>query len=236
MRKKSWFIVITVMLAVLVLAGCKLRQEAEPVPQAEQPPVSREKPAETVVAMRERPAVERDPFAPSGELPETKVLAEIRAEGRNPFERVPNVIVEPEEEPEQEPETEPEPGEEEPEPGAEPGIEPGEGTLVLQLKTLDRCWLEVLVEGERMLRTNVPKGETLAYEGNRVELQQVGRDWALDVTLNGRNLGLVSSFVDTLPRVFEFGDVQVRVSLEQRYPGGVLVGLRFEIVKQAVGG
>lgn len=162
----------------------------------------------------------RDPFAivPGGvEHEKTKVKA--GASGRDPFAAVANVLVVPL--PEEQP--------------AEPGeqvwdtVLPDSGKVRLEVATFDRCWLEVHVDQVLVLRTNVPAGSTLVWEGEgEVRLEQVGREWAVEVVVNGRSRGRLSTLVQRLLNgEYVDSEAGVLVTLERRYPGGVLVGLRF---------
>ena len=98
---------------------------------------------------------------------------------------------------------------------------------MLELSALDRCWLDVFVDGQRVLRTNVPAREYLHWQGKQVELAQVGRAWAVQVTVNGQELGLLENLVAQLENGFTVPGVEI--TLERKYPGGVLVGLRFSV-------
>jgi len=114
----------------------------------------------------------------------------------------------------------------------EQGTEGGQATenLVLELVTLERCWFDVFVDRKRVLRTNVPAKESLKWQGSLVELAQVGRAWAVLVTVNGQELGLLEELAAQL----ENGSVTVagvKVTLARKYPGGVLLGLRFSAVE-----
>ena len=100
--------------------------------------------------------------------------------------------------------------------------------VMIEVVTLDRCWLDVAVDNVRVLRTNVPVGETLKWQGQgEVRFDQVGRERAIQVKVNGKDLGRLDAFVPRLTNgsITEAG---VQISLEKTYPGGVLVGLRFK--------
>lgn len=230
--------VALLMCMVIMLAGCG-RQAAAPqgslpdVPQA----VQKEKvplildagvperdpfAAAAAAAVREKGEAAavvngRDPFAAAAASTDWQTArAAVSPGGRDPFAAGTAAELPPE----------PEVPAEEP---GEPGEVPAAGAVVVQLETLDRCWLEVFVDGRRVLRTNVPVGETLTWAGTReVVLEQVGREQAVLLVVNGRNLGRLAEVVPRLERgpVTEGG---VAISLERRYPGGVLVGLRFYI-------
>jgi hypothetical protein len=235
------------LLCIFVLAGCAAQQVVDPGTST---PAPVEEQTEQVVEIRELQAPERDPFAVAsvsepgreglvsaveveGRNPfiaaegtgRDSLAGEVVPEGRNPFSEVPNEVTVPEE---------PEIPEEPEEPGEIP-VEPGEpeepvltGNVQVWLVTLDRCWLDVLVDNVRVLRDNVPSGRTLVWDGSEVRLEQVGREQAVSVTVNGKDLGRLSVLVQRLENgSYEDREAGVRVSLERRYPGGVLVGLRF---------
>jgi len=66
-----------------------------------------------------------------------------------------------------------------------------------------------------------------------VRLEQVGREWALMLVVNGKNLGRLSAMVAELQKgPVTFPDAGVIVSLDRRYSGGVLVGLRFRALAE----
>ncbi len=178
-------------------------------------------------------------FEPSQEVEEMTVLLNQRLSvvlgvparaplGRiNPFayvtSRVPDL-------PPVEPEPEPDPIPEQP--SEPPEYDPADG-LQLTLTTLDRCWLEVWVDGRQVLRTNVNRGTTLTWTAeSEINLEQVGREWALGIILNGEDLGLAEDVAEGLtaePRLITTEGGQVEVSLERRYESHVLVGFRFRI-------
>lgn len=186
---------------------------------------------------------ERDPFLPvfGGEAAEAQP-SQVTAAGRDPFMQVDNVteppvIEAPEPEPPVTEPSEPEPTEAEPD-ETEPPDDSVEvttpGRVTLHLMTLDRCWLDVFVDNERVMRTNVPNGETLLWSGSEeITLDQVGRPGAVMVTLNGRQLGRLADMVPSLvqgPLYYDFDQTRVQITLGHRYSGGVLVGLRFTVV------
>jgi hypothetical protein len=231
MKKKSGCIVITavVLLAALLLAGCGAKEPAAPAPQA--PAVVTPPPVEVAVAVRERQQPERDPFVVAEAGAEAREMGEVEAAGRDPFAPVENVVL-PEKPDEPVVPVDPVvPPVDPPVPPDPTGVTPG--LVAVQMTAIDRCWIDVYVDNERVLRTNMPNGETLTWEGKQVRLEQVGREKALLLTLNGRYLGVVSELVPELlkgPKVYEFEGARVRVSLEHRYSGGVLVGLKFEVI------
>lgn len=160
---------------------------------------------------------------------------ELELQGRDPFKPGPKDPL-PEVRPElpTQPGPEPPPTAEEPLPQQPPLITPqppdppqtGDtgpaGQVIVKLTALDRCWLEVFVDGEHRLRTNVPRDETLVYTGKEIRLEQVGREWALLLTLGGQNLGLLQDLVPSLgkgPLSYDFEGTRVRVNLGQRYQG-----------------
>lgn len=208
--------VALLMCMVIMLAGCG-RQAA--APQGSLPDVPQAVQKEKVPLILDAGVPERDPFAAAAAAASTDwqtARAAVSPGGRDPFAAGTAAELPPE----------PEVPAEEP---GEPGEVPAAGAVVVQLETLDRCWLEVFVDGRRVLRTNVPVGETLTWAGTReVVLEQVGREQAVLLVVNGRNLGRLAEVVPRLERgpVTEGG---VAISLERRYPGGVLVGLRFYI-------
>jgi hypothetical protein len=178
---------------------------------------------------KERQQPERDPFLVAAAAADwEKKEPAVVEEGRDPFAPAPNVEV-PDVKPEEPPVT------------VDPvdPVDPGEngtapGMATVRLTALDRCWLEVLVNGQRELRTNLPRGETVTFEGKEVRLEQVGREWALVVSLNGRMLGVLSDLVPDLqrgPLTYDFEGTRVRVTLGQRYSGGVLVGVNFTVLR-----
>ncbi len=109
-----------------------------------------------------------------------------------------------------------------------------EGNISLQLLTSDMCWLEVFVDGEQVVRKNVPAGTLLGWEASRsIRLEQVGREGAVSLTLNGNDLGRLSSLSSQLQSkelVYSAGNHRIRASMERRYDYGVLVGLEFAAI------
>ena len=87
--------------------------------------------------------------------------------------------------------------------------------LVLELSALDRCWLDVFVDGQRVLRTNVPAREYLHWQGKQVELAR-GRAWAVQVTVNGQELGLLENLVAQLENGFTVPGVEITLSASIR--------------------
>lgn len=166
----------------------------------------------------------RDPFAMAAAAERTRESSRVRETGRNPF-------VEASQGGEQQ-EPEPEPPEEPVIPGEPVDVQPP-GVVLVELRTTDRCWLDVFVDDVRVLRTNVPLGQTLSWEAERVvRLEQVGREFAMRATVNGKDYGTLGE----LARRLETGgtmvdrEAGVAISLERRYAGGVLVGLAFSAV------
>ncbi len=225
--KRSWWPVAIMVVILWGLAACG---SADPTPDpgpaesaadAEPAPVVR-----TWAPRVDVPRPERDPFAVQAAEVAERERGEIVAVGRDPFAVVGNVI---------DPSVPDPPDEVDPIDDNGEVVDPSpDGLLALSLVTVDRCWLDVRVDGERVIRTNVPVGQTLSWEGQTVLLEQVGREYAVSVTLNGRNLGILSQqLVPALldgPVVYEFDDSRVRVTLAQRYLGGVLLGLRFQVI------
>jgi hypothetical protein len=169
----------------------------------------------------------RDPFVVAGRDSDWSGEAgNVSRAGRDPFDPTGGVVAEPEPE---EPEEPDEPGEQE-EP-QEPDV-PVPDALTVQVTTLDRCWLDVFVDGVRVLRTNVPSGQTLEWTGKEVLLEQVGRDYAVNLVVNGKDYGLLQRFVLGFDGG-EFVDREagIRITLSERYTGGVLVGLRFRVLE-----
>jgi hypothetical protein len=108
------------------------------------------------------------------------------------------------------------------------------GELVVELRTVDRCWLDVFVDGARVLRTNVPSGRTLTWGAEQdVVLEQVGRDFGVQLIVNGKDYGLLSNFARQIGRD-EYIDREagVAISIRQTYSGGVLVGVRIRPIER----
>jgi hypothetical protein len=172
------------------------------------------------------PATSRDPFRVAmGPTPGGVIGAPAPETGRDPFERAANVVDLP---PDPDDEI---PPDDDPEPPDDPVVvTPGKVTL--QIQTTDICWLDIYADNVRILRTNVQAGETLTFEAEaEVRLEQVGREWALMLVVNGQNLGKLSSIVTELQKgPLTLPEAGVRISLQQRYTGGVLVGLRFTAI------
>ena len=130
-----------------------------------------------------------------------------------------------------------EPGEEEEEEEEEvvPVMEPVEGGFEVAVRTRDRCWLEVWVDGNRVVRTNVEGGTTLVWSAQReINLEQVGREWALEISLNGQPLGLAQDVAASLQggkRTIETSPGPIEVTLGQRFESRVLVGLKFAVAQ-----
>jgi hypothetical protein len=108
---------------------------------------------------------------------------------------------------------------------------PVEGGFELSVRTTDRCWLEVWVDGVRITRTNVEGGTTLVWSAKReITVEQVGREWALEISLNGQPLGLAQDVAASLEegkRTIETSPGPIEVTLGQRFESRVLVGLKF---------
>lgn len=216
---KRWIVVI---LALVLLAGVGCAKQVDPGPVVLPPTVEElvEEPLGEIIG-GEVPV--RDPFkqgALTSDWEKESALANLG--GRDPFTLAANVVVEPEP-------VEPEPQEPiNPEP-QEPTEIVLTGDVVVVLKTLDRCWLEVFVDSQQVLRTNVPVDRELTWAGkSEVRLQQVGRDYAVEVSVNGKSFGLLSELVKKMSSgVYIDRETGVRVSVENSYAGGVLVGLRF---------
>lgn len=203
---------------LLLAAGCSPGSPAGY--RGNLPPPAAEAGYESAIIGGEAPG--RDPFA-RGEAfslwaGQTDLVIAV---GRNPFA------------PSADAGTKPEPGPETDEPGvSQPAVPDGvnlTGRVNVLLKLLDRCWLEVLVDNELVLRTNVSVSTVLEYAAQgEVALRQVGRDYAVEVHVNGHNLGRLSDLVLKMSGgVYEEKEAGVRISLERRYAGGVLAGLRF---------
>jgi hypothetical protein len=161
----------------------------------------------------------RDPFTLASNASDwEKESGEIDKKGRNPFAAVPNEIIVPE------------PVDPEPVDPTDPTIPLGD--LVVELRTLTRCWLDVFVDDVRVLRTNVPSGETLRWEAKQVVLlEQVGREFGVQLLINGKDFGLLGNFAQQLGRD-EYIDREagVAITLQQKYPGGVLVGVKIRAI------
>ena len=199
------------LLLFLLLSGCG---------DVAQPPL--ESPGEALPVLTEQapeilaPALPgRNPFMPVAPFPRQRISGTVDRTGRDPFLPAP-----------QQPAA--------PEPVLPPPLVPAEretlpAGLVIALQTVDRCWLDVFVDGQRVLRSNVASGQTLRWEAEReIVLQQVGREYAVRITVNGKELGLLSHLVRRLAMGENPGQQEgVRISLERSYAGGVLVGLRF---------
>lgn len=236
-----------ILISIILLAGCAV----EPAVELNAPaPVPVEEHTEQVdVEIRELQAPERDPFAVAsasgrenlvsaveveGRNPfvavdssdRDRLVSEVEAEGRDPFSVVPNEVTVPviPEEPVDPGEIPVDPGEPE-----EPVITDG---VQVQVVTFDRCWLDVFEDNVRVLRDNVPGARTLVFNGqSEVRLEQVGREQVVSVTVNGKDLGRLSVLAQRLENgSYVDREAGVRVSLERRYPGGVLVGLRFTVL------
>lgn len=114
------------------------------------------------------------------------------------------------------------------------GETPLSAPLQVGIRVTSPTWLEVRVDGKQVLRTNVAGGSQLKYEATKqVTLQEVGREGAILLSVNGRDLGRTSTLVKELsrPKQVEAGGRTVQISLVRGYPSGVLVGLTFELVK-----
>jgi hypothetical protein len=228
---KRWAIVL--LLLMLLVGGCS--EETPPPAEMENEPQVVETEKASAVARAEAP--KRDPLAAVSGSKKTGEAAEISTEGRNPFTvekagkdwatekgkvdtsgRDPFVKgkagkpAAPAEKPPKDPT-----------PGTETPVT--EDGVTVQLTTLDRCWLEVFVDKKRVLLKNVPAAETLTWQGQKeVYFAQVGRGWAVEITVNGQKLGVLSEFAKDLkdgPQVV----AGVQISLRHIYPGEVLVGL-----------
>jgi len=207
------------LLCFLLLMGVGCRDVTPPLPETpgEALAVPTEQPPEILA-----PVVPgRDPFSVAAPSARQKKSGTVDRTGRDPFLPAP-----PEPEPiAPEPVPEPVP----PAPTEEERLSEG---LVIALQTVDRCWLDVFVDGRRVLRSNVAAGQTLRWEAEReIVLQQVGREHAVRLTVNGRDFGLLSHFAQRLAAGEDLErDAGVRISFERRHSGGVLVGLRFSAI------
>ncbi|MBS3887177.1 MAG: DUF4115 domain-containing protein [Dethiobacter sp.] len=221
MKEKG--LVILCLLFLLLSVGCGDVVQPQPEPVGETLAVQAEQKQEILA-----PAVPgRDPFSVASPSVRQKKSGAVDRTGRDPF-----LPASREPEPVEPQPTEPVPVVLEPvPPGAAEGEPLPEG-LVVALQTIDRCWLDVFVDGRRVLRSNLAGGQTLSWEAEReIVLQQVGREHAVRLTVNGRDFGLLSHFVERLAAGEELGrQAGVRISLERRHSGGVLVGLRFSAV------
>lgn len=215
-----------IFICMLLFAGCATEQAVELIAPEPAPVPVEEETKQVIVEIRELKVPERDPFAAGGESVRDILASAVELEGRNPFSEVPNEVFMPEE-----PEI--------PEEPVEPGEDPGElkepviaDSVQVQVVTFDRCWLDIFEDNVRVLRDNVPGGRTLVYNGkSEIRLEQVGREQAVSVTVNGKDLGRVSALVQQLEGgSYVNREAGVRITLEQRYPGGVLVGLRFAVL------
>ncbi|MCR3921844.1 MAG: DUF4115 domain-containing protein [Firmicutes bacterium] len=238
MMRRLWLVLL---LLTLLVSGCG--KQAPPPVDADTEPIVVQK--EKVPAIVSADVPERDPFATRSGSTSTGEAGTVPTEGRNPF-----VLASASDEWQEEQGTvdtsgrnpfvegsgeviEPPPPVEEPidDPDEPPIEEPSAGEITLEVTTLERCWLDVFVDDERVLRTNVPVGETLRWQGQQeVQLAQVGRIWAVEVTVNGQKIGLLEDLVKKLVDgpITEAG---VRISMERMYPGGVLVGLSFSAIE-----
>lgn len=119
-------------------------------------------------------------------------------------------------------------------PGIAPGETPASAPLHVGVRVTAPTWLEVRVDDKQVLRTNVAGGSQLTYRATReVTLREVGREGAVFLSVNGKDLGRASTLVKELsrPTKVEAGGHTVEISLVRRYPSGVLVGLTFALVK-----
>lgn len=231
-----------VFLALMLVAGCALLSEPEPVAdhvqwisqlaaasRAAPPEMSGRDPFLPVQApdpVSSGPRMiddrGRDPFAATGFPAPNTSNGEGNGQfwGRDPFRAAPpeGIVVVPRPEPEPDP---------------EPPVVPT-GDLTLQVRTIDLCWLDVFVDGERVLRTNVPTGQVHSWTGGEIRLEQVGREPAIILSINGQEIGRLLELAERLERgpvTLRIGSEQVRVTLSRRYGSGVLVGLRFVVAE-----
>ena len=242
---------LIILIGLVMLVGCG---QNTTVPEVEVPVEDAQEEVEREPVILDADVPQRDPFSASGSGAWEKEAGTVTVEGRDPFrvadgssdwERQngevdtsgrdpfvpvsgePDVPVEPEEPEEPDEPVEPEDPVDEPD---DPDDEvPLPDAVTVQITTLDRCWLDVFVDGTRELRTNVPQGETMEWQGSVVLFEQVGREFAVEVTVNGQDLGRLGDLVQRL----EEGPVEeagVQISLEQRFAGGVLVGLEFAVL------
>jgi hypothetical protein len=220
MKEKG--LVILCLLFLLLSVGCG--EVVQPLTEtaADELPVPVEQSPEILV-----PVVPgRDPFSAAAPYARQKISGTVERTGRDPFLPASR---EPEPEPVKPQPAEPAPVIPEPVPPGTAEEQPLPEGLLVVLETIDRCWLDVFVDGRRVLRSNVADGQTLRFEAEReIVLQQVGREHAVRLTVNGKDLGLLSQFVQRLAAGEEPGrQAGVQVRLERRHAGGVLVGLRF---------
>lgn len=218
MKEKG--LVIFFLFFLLLPVGCG--EVVQPLPEPAEQPLS--VPVEQLPEILAPVVPGRDPFSVAALHTRQKKSGSVDRTGRDPF--LPASL-----QPEQAKPAPIEPAPVVPEPVPPGDIEEDhlpEGLIVV-LETIDRCWLDVFVDGRRVLRSNAAGGQTLRFEAEReIVLQQVGREHTVRLTVNGKDLGLLSNFVQRLAAGEEPGQqVGAQVSLERRHSGGVLVGLRF---------
>jgi len=219
MKEKG--LVILFLLFLLLSVGCGNVVQPQPETVGE----NLAAPVEEVPEILAPAVPGRDPFSVTTPSVRQKKSGTIDRTGRDPFLLGSQEPVKPEP---------PEPLPVEPAPVLPEPVPPGEERplpdgLVIALQTIDRCWLDVFVDGRRVLRSNVAAGQILNWEAAReIVLQQVGREHTVRLTVNGQDFGLLSHFIQRLAAGEDLGrQAGVKISLERRHSGGVLVGLRF---------
>jgi hypothetical protein len=239
MRMKR-FIWVVLILVCFPLVGCG----REATPSAAEPVVEEPaKPEERVPEILDADVPERDPFAAAGNPTWQKDDGTVIEGGRNPFMAATGtsnwvaesgVVVTKGRDPFDQVPDEIEGSDPDKPLDPEEPVDPGDATVAktvaVALQTTDRCWLDVFVDDVRVLRTNVPSGESLNWEAEReVRLDQVGRELAVLVNVNGKDFGSLASLVQRLGEDLSLVDREagVEITVERRYPGGVLVGLKF---------
>lgn len=77
-----------------------------------------------------------------------------------------------------------------------------DGVEVVLVVTESPSWIRVMVDGVEQFQGTVPPGETLDFTGRESISFRVGNAGAVEVHLNGENLGLAGEYGDVVDREF----------------------------------
>ena len=94
--------------------------------------------------------------------------------------------------------------------------------IFIELVFTDTSWIQVTVDSVRQFQGELEAGTHRSWYGEtRVELR-IGNAGAVEVTVNGENLGTLGDTGDVIDRVFEIVDDQVSEATPTRLPTGTI--------------
>jgi hypothetical protein len=92
----------------------------------------------------------------------------------------------------------------------------------VELVFTDTSWIQVVVDGVRQFQGELEADTHRSWYGEeRVELR-IGNAGAVEVTVNGENLGTLGDVGDVVDRVFEIVNDQVSEATPTRLPTGTV--------------